>query len=329
MWVMKNRLGKYIRKFHKAKLLVVGDIMLDRFVYGTVSRISPEAPVPVVEVTKEVCVAGGAGNVCNNIASLEGTVYLVGVIGKDENGEKLLSTLNSRNIITDGIFVDKSRPTTIKTRVVAHHQQVVRFDHESKSEIPHSFGLQIFNCIKKIIPEVSSIVISDYGKGVIKPFVLENLIRLSQKYKIPIIVDPKIEHFTRYRNVTCLTPNLQEAISGMRIHYKITNKQDIVDLGKRILKRLNPQAVIITLGEKGMMVFEQNKKPIHIPTQAKEVFDVTGAGDTVVAVLSICLASGLSIRQASCLANYAAGIVVGKLGTATVLPEELEQAISE
>ena len=322
---MERKFTHCIKRFPKTEVLVIGDIMVDKFIYGNVSRISPEAPVPVVEVTEEKCLAGGAGNVSNNINSLNAKAYLAGIIGNDAVGRNLIENLKKKGIDIKGIFIDDNRPTSLKSRVVAHHQQVVRFDCESKTGMSSKITSQLLGYISEKIPKVNAVVISDYGKAVINQQVLKESISKAKKYKKPIIVDPKIEHFMEYREVTCITPNISEAIAGMRL-YKVSSEKEIVALGQSILKQLNCNSVIITRGEKGMSVFEKNKPPLYIPTRAKEVFDVTGAGDTIVAVMSLCLATGADLRISAEIANYAAGIVVGKVGTATVSVEELRAA---
>ncbi len=327
----RKKLAQFVKRFKEAKIFVLGDLMVDRYIYGKVSRISPEAPVPVVDVNKETIVPGGAGNVANNIASLGGKVFLSSVVGEDSSGEKLVKDLTSYGINGKGIFSDFSRPTTLKVRIIAEHQQVVRCDWEDKVKINPLLNEKIFVYLKSIIRPIDAIVISDYGKGVITPFLLKRVISLAQRYSKPIIVDPKVEHFLHYQRVTCITPNLAEAMAGIHWHY-LSSERDIERLGEIILRKLNCLSVLITRGEKGMTLFEgRGKRKLqitYIPTAAKEVYDVTGAGDTVVSVLSLGLAVGLSIREAAYLANYAAGIVVGKLGTATVSPEELEEVIS-
>ncbi|MEW6040276.1 MAG: D-glycero-beta-D-manno-heptose-7-phosphate kinase [Elusimicrobiota bacterium] len=313
--------------FSNKTILVLGDLMVDRFVYGSVSRISPEAPVPVVEVNKDVYLPGGAGNVSNNIVSLGGRVKLVSVIGKDRPGEIIIDKLQALNVDTSGVFVDKTRPTTIKTRIIAGHQQVVRYDNESRAEL----STELYNKIKNFIIENSkdagALLISDYGKGVIRQAVFETAIKAAGRQKMPVTVDPKVEHFLKYKNITSMTPNLQEAIQGMRLQGDVSTESEIFNLGLCILRRLNAYSIIITLGERGMAIFEKGKKPFIIPTAAREVFDVTGAGDTVIAVLTLCLASGVTLTNSAKIANYAAGIVVGKLGTATVSISELKRAM--
>lgn len=345
----KEKFSQFVDRFPKTKIFVLGDLMVDKYIYGKVSRISPEAPVPVVEVNHEKIMPGGAGNVASNIASLGGKVFLSGIVGADSLGRELITELSKagnyfptghglrQEINTEGVFTDATRPTTLKTRIIAQHQQVVRCDWESKTHLSPSISKKILDYLKGIIPQIDVIVISDYGKGVINPFLLSRIIRFAHSYSKPVVVDPKVEHFLHYRKVTIVTPNLMEAMSGMHWH-RVSSEKDIEKLGEKILKKLNCSSVLITLGEKGMTLFQRGNysssrgfklQITKIPTAAKEVYDVTGAGDTVVSVLSLGIASGLSIRNSAYLANYAAGIVVGKLGTATVTPEELKQAVSQ
>ncbi|OGS27725.1 MAG: hypothetical protein A2297_00270 [Elusimicrobia bacterium RIFOXYB2_FULL_48_7] len=326
---MKNRYFKYLEKFSTRKILVIGDLILDKFLYGTVSRISPEAPVPVVDITKETFMPGGAGNVSNNISSLGGKAMLAGIIGNDNAGETLKSRLDSLNIGISGVLVDDSRPTTIKTRVIAHHQQIVRYDRESRVKLSPSVLERMTDYIEGAVREADAVMISDYGKGVITSGLLQKTIQSANKKRIPVTVDPKIEHFLQYKKITTMTPNLSEAAQGMMYRKKVSTEAEIRELGQKILKTLQSKSVIITLGERGMAIFEKARQPLFIPTRAKEVFDVTGAGDTVIAVLTLCLASGAPLKEAAEIANYAAGVVVAKLGTATVTLNELKEAIKE
>ena len=318
-----------IEKFSSKKVLVVGDIMMDRFVWGNVERISPEAPVPVVEVVKETEHAGGCGNVAKNIVSLGGKSVVVTVIGDDINGERLKHIMESSGTDISGIFQDRERQTIVKTRITAHNQQMVRIDRESKLQISSSIIEKIVNFIKQMVKTVDAILISDYGKCVITKNVLKTCIKLAHKYDIPISVDPKIEHFMDYKRVTVITPNTNEATLGMRLHKKTTTEEEIYALCEKIITKLKSEAVVITRGEKGMSLFQKNRKIYNIPTRAKEVYDVTGAGDTVIATLTLALAAGASMSTGCEIANYAAGVVVGKVGTATVNTEELKSIIKE
>ncbi len=321
-----DRLTQFISRFNKQKILVLGDLMVDRFVWGKVSRISPEAPVPVVEVTRENNAFGGAGNVANNITSLGASAFLLGVVGSDMEAEQLKDGLRAKNIDVEGIITDNARPTTIKTRIIAQHQQVVRVDKEVKGSFSEGIQSAICARLEDAASTADAIIISDYGKGVIDGPLLKRAIALAHRYRIPITVDPKIEHFMDYKKVTCITPNLMEAIGGMR-YRDVSDDKDIYELGRKILKKLSSDSVLITRGEKGMTLFEPGNKIKHIPTRAKEVFDVTGAGDTVISVLTLSLAAGSKLGEAAELSNFAAGIVVAKLGTATATQDELRSAI--
>lgn len=324
---MQNKiLERLISKFTKKKILVVGDLILDHYIYGGVDRVSPEAPVPVVWANRERFVCGGAANVGLNLVSLGADVTLCGVLGQDRFGKVLLSHIKEAGINTQMIIPDKSRPTTLKTRILAHHQQVVRVDWESLEFLSHHTNQKILRKIKSMFNGFDAVIIEDYGKGVINPLLVEELVNLCKQHDKIITVDPKEEHFDYYQNVTSMTPNLKEAEVAAKI--KIHTKKDIPLIGKNILDRLQLKSLLITLGEDGMMLFA-NGAFHHIPTQAYEVFDVTGAGDTVIAVFTLALTTGASYLQAATIANFAAGIVVGKLGAAKVTKQELKNRIKE
>ncbi|MCA6069521.1 MAG: D-glycero-beta-D-manno-heptose-7-phosphate kinase [Endomicrobium sp.] len=319
---------KLISSFKKQTILVVGDAMIDKFIWGKVNRISPEAPVPVVEVTRETEMLGGAANVANNITSLGGKAYVVSVIGKDITGKSLAEMLEEKGINYDCLVYDANRPTIVKTRIIAASQQLVRVDKEIKGFFDHHTESKVLTNMEKIIPQVNAVIISDYGKGVVSPTVLKKTISLAKKHKIPVTVDPKIYHFKKYKKITTMTPNEREVIEGMNAK-NIRTDEDIVVLGKKILKTLNSESVLITRGEKGMTLIQPNNKITSIPTRAKEVYDVTGAGDTVISTLTLALAAKSDLLSAAEIANFAAGIVVGKLGTATTNFQELEKTIKE
>ncbi len=324
----RKRLNAYIDRFPKTRILVVGDVVLDHYIWGKVSRISPEAPVPVVNVTMENLLLGGATNVVQNIHALGGAVSVCGVIGRDEAGGQVLQLLRSQEIPTDGLIVDQSRPTTIKTRIIAHNQQVVRFDRETKDRIGRDVYVRIFNYVKKSMADgLGGIILSDYCKGVVTNELVRDIVRLARKNGIIVSVDPKVSHFGMYRGVTILTPNVNEAAIGSKID--IEDEESLLRAGTLLLKRLNCAAVLITRGEHGMSLFEHGRKVTHIPTMAREVFDVTGAGDTVIGALTLAMASGASMADAARISNYAAGVVVGIVGTATVKPGELKQRIRQ
>ncbi|MDR3092687.1 MAG: D-glycero-beta-D-manno-heptose-7-phosphate kinase [Endomicrobium sp.] len=319
---------KLISSFKKQIILVVGDAMIDKFIWGKVNRISPEAPVPVVEVTRETEMLGGAANVANNITSLGGKAYIVSVIGKDITGKSLAEMLEEKGINYDCLVYDANRPTIVKTRIIAASQQLVRIDKEIKGFFDQHTESKVLTNMEKIIPQVNAVIISDYGKGVVSPKVLKKTISLAKKHKIPVTVDPKVYHFKKYKRITTMTPNEREAIDGMNAK-NIRTDEDIAVLGKKILKTLNSESVLITRGEKGMTLIQPDNKITSIPTRAKEVYDVTGAGDTVISTLTLALAAKSDLLSAAEVANFAAGIVVGKLGTATTNFQELEKTIKE
>ena len=321
-----KRLTGCIDRFPATRILVVGDIVLDHYIWGSVSRISPEAPVPVVNVTRESLLLGGATNVVNNINALGGPVSVCGVIGHDQAGSQILRLLRERRISVDGIIVDRERPTTIKTRIIAHSQQVVRFDRETKDRIGKETHHRIFDYVKQRIRDgLDGIVLSDYCKGVVTRDLVRDIVRLAGKHGIIVSVDPKVSHFGMYSGVTILTPNAKEASIGSKID--IEDEQSLLRAGALLLKQLKCRAVLITRGEQGMSLFEHGGKVTHIPTVARQVFDVTGAGDTVISSLTLAMAAGAAMVDAARISNYAAGIVVGVVGTATVKPEELKQKI--
>ncbi len=322
---IKNILLEKIEEFKKKRILVIGDIMLDEYIWGDVSRISPEAPVPVVSVTKETKTPGGATNVVNNLKDLGAEVFISGIVGKDDAAKFIKKYLIKKKVNIDGIFEDKDRKTTLKTRIIAHNQQVVRVDKENTEPINQEFVKKIIAYVKKIIKNIDGIIISDYGKGVIIPEVIEPIIKLANKYNKIISVDPKIEHFFYYKNVTLITPNHFEAAKA--INKKLKNQDDVFEAGKYIMKKLNLKSLFITQSSEGMSIFEKGKKPSHIPTSARKVYDVTGAGDTVISTATISLTTGLDVEKSAILSNYAAGIVVGEVGTTTISFDKLKKAL--
>ena len=309
-----------LQRFRSTRVLVVGDLILDEFIWGKVSRISPEAPVPVVWVQRESVMPGGAANVANNLRALGGQVSVVGLIGEDRWGELLLGELADRAIETSGIIRAK-RPTTVKTRVIAHHQQVVLVDREQPEPVPDGAMGRLIEAVRARIADADAVIFEDYGKGVITRKLLESVIPAARAARKIITVDPKEEHFDLYQGVTALTPNRQEA--GAAVGRELKGDADVQRAGREIVQRLRCSACLITLGEDGMWLFEQGGRQTRIPTVAQEVFDVAGAGDTVIAAFTLALASGSDMARAARIANYAAGIVVGKLGVAVATPEEL------
>ncbi len=314
-------LNGFPAQFRRARILVVGDLMLDEFIWGKVSRISPEAPVPVVWVQSESVMPGGAANVANNISALGGQVSAGGVVGDDRWGTELLHALTERGVDTSGIL-RTARPTTVKTRVIAHHQQVVRVDREQPERLPADRVGRLIDVVRKRLDKVDAVIIEDYGKGVVTRELLATIIPAARAKRKLVTVDPKQEHFDLYRRVTALTPNRAEA--GEAVGRELRSDRDVQRAGEEILQRLKCDGVLITLGEDGMCLFEHTGRRTQIPTVAQEVFDVAGAGDTVIATFTLALASGASMEQAARIANYAAGIVVGKLGVAIATLQELQ-----
>lgn len=316
---------KIIERFEKGRILVIGDIMIDRFIWGKVSRISPEAPVPVVLVERETFLLGGAANVVHNIHALGGKVSACGVVGSDEIGRMVLRDLSSRGIRTDGIIVEEGRQTTVKTRIIAHQQQVVRIDRETTEPPNAATSQKLSRFLKDSLEEYDGVVLSDYGKGVLTRELIRRVIRKARGGGKFVLVDPKLKNFFYYKGATVVTPNTSEASAAAGI--AIVDFPSLVKAGKGLLRRLQCDFLVITRGEEGMAIFEPQKEPFLVPTVAREVYDVTGAGDTVIATMALALAGGAGAKEAAALANHAAGIVVGKVGTATVSREELRQAV--
>lgn len=316
-----------VRKFRGKRILVVGDLMLDRFIWGAVSRISPEAPVPVVEIRKETVCLGGAANVAVNISSLGACPVPFGVLGDDIEGERLQSELRSLGATVRGLVVDRERATSIKTRIIAHHQQVCRTDREDRTPISAAIQKRISACFRSALNGAAAIIVSDYAKGLLTPSLLREVLPLARSAGKVVCVDPKVRDLSVYRPATVITPNTLEAEHASGI--TITNARDLTRAGRLILKQTRAEYLLVTRGEAGMALFEGDSRVTHIPTVAREVFDVTGAGDTVISTLALGLSVGLPIKEAAMLANIAAGIVVGKLGTASVTPEELVARITE
>ncbi|RLF60348.1 MAG: D-glycero-beta-D-manno-heptose-7-phosphate kinase [Thermoplasmata archaeon] len=323
----KEALKAHIDKFPKARVLVIGDIIMDEYIWGSVSRISPEAPVPVVEVNQETKMLGGAANVLSNIVALGGKSLLCGVVGEDAPGQEILSKLSHMGLATDGIVVEKGRPTSIKTRIVAHSQQVVRVDRESVRQIRPRSIQRLLDFISDNLKSLDVVVVADYGKGVISAPLMKGLRGLTRESSVNIAVDPKSDNFEFYTGVEVITPNHHEA--GKFCGFPIKDDETLQRAGIQMLERLNCRSVLITRGKDGMTLFEKGGKVTSIPTVAKKVFDVTGAGDTVIGTFSLALASGLDLKSAAILSNFAAGIVVGEVGTSTVRAEDLKKVIDE
>jgi len=323
-----------LREFKKKKILVIGDLILDRYIWGKVNRISPEAPVPVVEVTDENFLLGGASNVANNIAALGGRATIVGVAGNDIAGGIMMKMLEERGIQCGGVFWSSTRPTATKTRIIAHNQQVVRFDREDKEKVDGKVLKGLLGYIRSAIPNHDAVIISDYKKGVVSSELVREVLKHSRPKNVFVSVDPKVSHFYCYKNVSLITPNVMEASVASGIEIK--DEKSLVNAGRALCKKISCDAILITRGEYGMSLFEKDKgstsaevlpKVVHIPTVAKNVYDVTGAGDTVIATFTIAYAAGASMKEAAVISNHAAGIVVGEVGTAVVKIDQLRKSL--
>lgn len=323
----KKHLLEAIERFPRCRILVAGDLMLDRFIWGEVHRISPEAPVPVVEVREETQLLGGTANVVHNVAALGGKAAVAGVIGDDLAGEALTRLLQGIHVPTEGLIVEPDRQTTLKTRIIAQNQQVVRLDRECKSPLQKESVRRILAYIEDSLAQTDGIIISDYAKGVVSPEFMDALRSITAGSDLPVIVDPKVQHADLYREVTMITPNHHEAsrMSGVDIR----DEQTLIEAGRSLLDRLQCRTVLITRGKEGMSLFHRDGRVIHIPTVARRVFDVTGAGDTVIAALTLGYVAGLSMVDSALLANLAAGIVVGEVGTTAVSARQLQTILED
>jgi D-beta-D-heptose 7-phosphate kinase/D-beta-D-heptose 1-phosphate adenosyltransferase len=314
--IPRERVEETLGRFRGQRVLVVGDVMLDRYLWGTVTRISPEAPVPVVAVSGETVRLGGAANVAGNIRSMSGEPLLIGVVGKDRTAEELAGALDGQGIPSDMLVVDRNRRTTQKTRIIAHHQQVVRADQEDTIPLdPAATALLQSQVESALAAKPGAMIISDYGKGVISRELLVPVLERAKALGVPVCVDPKESHFDAYQQASVITPNLIEA--GNAYGRRIENEASLEEVGFGLLERLGCPAVLITRGEQGMSLFQAPRQHTHFPTVAQDVYDVTGAGDTVVAAFAMALAAGADPQVAAHISNHAAGLVIRELGTAS------------
>ena len=323
----RQRALEILDRFTGRRLLVPGDLMLDEFIWGEVRRISPEAPVPVVEVRRESWHLGGAGNVVSNLAALGAQAVPIGVIGDDDAAARLREQLAARDIESDGLICDAARPTTLKTRIVAHSQQMVRADRESRAPVSPEIESAVIAVFNQLIAAADAVVVSDYDKGLLTPRVLQSILAAASQSRKPVCLDPKIRNFAHYRPVTVITPNQAEAERATGL--EITDEKSLLAAAQRIREMLECPHVLITRGEHGLSLLSENNSLLHIPTVAREVYDVTGAGDTVIATLALAIAAGAQVAEAAGIANHAAGIVVGKVGTATASRAELATALQD
>ncbi|MBK7104032.1 MAG: D-glycero-beta-D-manno-heptose-7-phosphate kinase [Ignavibacteriae bacterium] len=322
-----TRLEQIEENLGNHKIAIIGDMMLDGYFWGDVSRVSPEAPVPVVEIENEFFRFGGAANVAININKLGGISLPIGIIGDDSDGETFLKLMEKEKINNSGIFKDSERPTTTKTRVIAGKQHVVRIDRESKNYLSKIFEQKILDFLDQNINSISAIILQDYNKGVLSEVLIEQIIKLANEKNKIITVDPKFINFSKFKNVTLFKPNRKETEDVLGI--RINSDKDISSAGKKLLEILNAKYILITLGEKGIALFEEGKDEIRISTKAKKVADVSGAGDTVISTLTLALASGASINEAAYIANFAAGIVCEEVGIVPIEKEKLFNIIRE
>ena len=325
-----QRAQQIISKFSDLRIVTLGDLMLDEFIWGEVRRVSPEAPVPVVEVKRETWHLGGAGNVVSNLLELGARAIPIGVVGADETAKMLRDRFAERNARIDGIITDSSRPTTRKTRVVAHsgrqNQQMIRADREDRSPVSNAIEVRVIAAFNQAISNADAVIISDYDKGLLTPRVLRTVIESARSRARLVCLDPKIRNFDHYREVDVITPNQLEAERASGV--EITDELSLIAAATRISELIACKNVLITRGERGMSMLDAAGEMTHIQTVAREVYDVTGAGDTVIATLALALASGAKLDEAAIIANHAAGVVVGKMGTATVSRDELLLALS-
>ena len=319
-------------KLSSKKILVIGDLILDEYLWGETSRISPEAPVPIIDVNDEEHRLGGAANVVSNLVAFGCTPYLCGVVGYDTNGDIIRKMVAEMNTSTTGITNERLRPTTVKTRVIAQSQQLIRIDRETKAPIDSSTIRRLLGAITAAVGDADAIIISDYGKGVITKQFLPTLLPIINKRGIPVVVDPVAQHMNDYRGVTCITPNHLEAMGAVDVNVGTASlhSDDVIStIGDRLLESTGSASILITRGKDGMTLLENTPEVTHIPTVAKEVCDVSGAGDTVIATIAVALANGASLVEAATIANHTAGIVVGKSGTATASIKEIKATFNE
>ncbi|HTY11778.1 MAG TPA: D-glycero-beta-D-manno-heptose-7-phosphate kinase [Bacteroidota bacterium] len=317
----ETRLKELLSKFKNKRIAVIGDVMVDKYLWGSVGRISPEAPVPIVEVEKETERLGGAANVANNIKSLGGEPVLVGVVGDDADGDLLTKLLAGQNCPISGIVKDPSRPTTVKTRVIAHGQHVVRIDNEQKRDISPSVQEQILSILRNSIASLDGIILEDYNKGVITASLIHHIIEMARGQRKIVTVDPKFQNFFEYKNASVFKPNRKEVEEALGM--KLATDESLREAIGALKEKLNAENILITRGEQGMSLLDDKGSLLHLPTRAQHVADVSGAGDTVIATLTMAMASGASIYESASLANFAGGVVCGEVGIVPILPDAL------
>jgi rfaE bifunctional protein kinase chain/domain len=322
------RVRHFLRAAGRTRILVIGDVMLDHFIWGSVARISPEAPVPVLDFERESFMPGGAANVARNLTALGVPAEVFGIIGRDGAANQLKALLGEHRIGWAGLLTAGNRRTSVKTRIVAHKQQVVRVDRETRERLDGQATERLLAALQPVLPKTDAVIVGDYGKGVVTEALLGNLKRLCRRHGIWLSLDPKPVHQLDLSGLSLITPNRKETfeLAGVSDDTRAStplSDTSLLRAAEKLLAQLQPAVLLITLGELGMLLCQRSRKPFHIPTVAQEVFDVSGAGDTVIATFTLAIAGGASPVEAAIVANHAAGIVVGKIGTATVAPEEL------
>ncbi len=324
-----DRVRRILHAIARTRVLVVGDVLLDQFIWGRVSRISPEAPVPVVDFERENFMPGGAANVARNLTALGASADLLGVIGRDESGKRLTGLLEEHQVGCDGLLQHFDRPTSLKARIIAHRQQVVRIDRETRAELDEMATRRLLEIVSKSIPAADAVIVGDYGKGVVTQPLLDALKKICRPRGIWLSLDPKPVHDLDLSGLSLITPNRDEAFElagesegSARASNPLTDAA-LMGVADKLLRELQPALLLITLGDQGLLLCQRGQRPFHIPTVAREVFDVSGAGDTVIASFTLAVAAGASPVEAAIFSNHAAGVVVGKIGTATVSPLEL------
>ena len=324
---MNHRTHEILSAIQGKRIAVVGDVMLDRYFWGAVHRISPEAPVPVIDIERETAHLGGASNVAANIQSLGAVPLMLGVVGKDIDGERVLDLLGKSDMATSGIIPDASRPTTVKTRIMGNNQHIARLDREVKTPITDDVANALLEALKRDISSLTGIILEDYNKGVITPFLIREIIALAHQHSVPVFVDPKFANFFAYQGVTLFKPNTKETHDALG--FALSSEDDVQKAGKILLEKLKCENVLITLGARGMRLFERGGAVHMVRTQARHIADVSGAGDTAIATLAAAYSAGASIVEAAFLANAAAGAVCEEPGIVAITPTRLLAAMQE
>lgn len=322
--ITRKRLEKIFKTLQGKRILVIGDIMLDEYLVGSVTRISPEAPVPIIEIEEQHLNLGGAANVALNVSNLGCIPVLVGIIGTDAMGAAFKKLMHHKNLEVSAVIQHKSRPTTVKTRIIGHTQHIARVDREVNENIDEYDEERIYRQLKKHLPQCSAVIFQDYNKGVLTPQLIERSINLARKHHLLITVDPKFHNFLHYKNVTVFKPNIKEAEEALAV--KIRSAHDLRNACQQLMQKLTPDCLLLTRGASGMSLMEGNGEMIHIPTRVRKVADVSGAGDTVISTLTAALNGNASYAEAATIANYAAGIVCEEVGIVPIEKQKLIKA---